>query len=32
MRVVDAEGHESKYYGIIKNTIKYNFAGKRILK
>jgi hypothetical protein len=32
MRVVDAEGRESKYYGIIKNIIEYNFAGNKILK
>jgi hypothetical protein len=25
-RVVDAEGHESRYYRIIKNIIEYNFA------
>jgi hypothetical protein len=31
-RVVDAEGHESKYYGIIKNKIKYNFVGNKNLK
>jgi hypothetical protein len=32
MRAVDAEGHESKYYGIIKNIIEYNFAGNKNLK
>jgi hypothetical protein len=32
MRPVDAEGHESKYYGIIKNIIEYNFAGNKNLK
>jgi hypothetical protein len=26
------EGHESKYYGIIKNIIEYNFAGNKNLK
>jgi hypothetical protein len=31
-RVVDAEGHESKYYGIIKNIIKYNIAENKNLK
>jgi hypothetical protein len=31
-RVVDVEGHESKYYGIIKNIIEYNFAGNKNLK
>jgi hypothetical protein len=31
-RVVDAEGHESKYYGIIKNIIEYNFARNKNLK
>jgi hypothetical protein len=30
--VVDAEGHESKYYRIIKNKIEYNFAGNTNLK
>jgi hypothetical protein len=32
MRVVDAEGHESKYYKIIKNIIEYNFIGNKNLK
>jgi hypothetical protein len=32
MRAVDAEGHESKYYRIIKNIIEYNFAGNKNLK
>jgi hypothetical protein len=32
MRIVEAEEHESKYYGIIKNIIDYNFAGNKILK
>jgi hypothetical protein len=32
MRVVDAEEHESKYYGVIKNIIEYNFARNKILK
>jgi hypothetical protein len=31
-RVVDAEGHESKYYGIIKNIIEYNFARNKNFK
>jgi predicted RNA-binding protein with PIN domain len=31
-RVVDAQGHESKYYEIIKNIIEYNFAGNKNLK
>jgi hypothetical protein len=31
-RAVDAEGHESKYYGIIKSIIKYNFARNKNLK
>jgi hypothetical protein len=31
-RDVDAEGHESKYYGIIKNIIEYTFAGNKNLK
>jgi hypothetical protein len=32
MRDVDVEGHESKYYGIIKNIIKYTFAGNKNIK
>jgi hypothetical protein len=32
MRAIDAEGHESKYYGIIKNIIEYNFARNKNLK
>jgi hypothetical protein len=31
-RTVDAEGHEPKYYGIIKNIIKYNFARNKNIK
>jgi hypothetical protein len=31
-RVIDAEGHESKYYEIINNIIEYNFAGNKNLK
>jgi hypothetical protein len=31
-RVVDAEGHESKYYGIIKNINEYNFARNKNFK
>jgi hypothetical protein len=31
-RFVDAEGHESKYYGIIKNIIEYNFTKNKNLK
>jgi hypothetical protein len=31
-RVVDVEGHESEYYGIIKNIIEYNFVGNKNLK
>jgi hypothetical protein len=31
-RVVDAKGHESKYYRIIKYIIEYNFAGNKNLK
>jgi hypothetical protein len=31
-RAVDAEGHESKYYGIIKNIVEYNFAGNKNFK
>jgi hypothetical protein len=31
-RVVDTEGHESKYYKIIKNIIDYNFTGNKNLK
>jgi hypothetical protein len=32
MRAVDAEGHESKYYEIIKNIIEYNFIRNKNLK
>jgi hypothetical protein len=32
MRVVDAQGHESKYYIIIKNIIKYNFVENNNIK
>jgi hypothetical protein len=32
IRVVDEEGHETKYYGIIKNIIKYSFTGNKNLK
>jgi hypothetical protein len=31
-RVVDGEGHEIKYYGIIKNIIEYSFAENKKLK
>jgi hypothetical protein len=31
-RAIDAEGHESKYYEIIKNIIEYNFVGNKKLK
>jgi hypothetical protein len=31
-KVVDEEGQETKYYGIIKNIIEYNFAGNKKLK
>jgi hypothetical protein len=31
-RAIYAEGHESKYYEIIKNIIEYNFAGNKNLK
>jgi hypothetical protein len=31
-RVVDTDGHESKYYGVIKNIIEYSFAGNKNLK
>jgi hypothetical protein len=31
-RVVDAEGYESTYYGVIKNIIEYNFTGNKNLK
>jgi hypothetical protein len=31
-RAVDTEGHGSKYYGIIKNIIEYNFVGNKNLK
>ena len=31
-RAVDVQGHETKYYGIIKKIIEYNFAGNKKLK
>jgi hypothetical protein len=31
-RVVDADGHKSKYYGVIKNIIEYSFIGNKNLK
>lgn len=31
-RAIDAQGHETKYYGIIKNIIEYSFAGNKKLK
>jgi hypothetical protein len=31
-RVIDAEGHKSKYYEIIKNIIEYNFVEDKNLK
>jgi hypothetical protein len=31
-RAVDAEGHEFKYYRIIKNIIEYNFTGNKNLQ
>jgi hypothetical protein len=31
-RDVDAHGHESKYYGVIKTIIEYRFAGNKNLK
>jgi hypothetical protein len=31
-RVVNEEGHETKYYKIIKNIIEYNFARNKKLK
>jgi hypothetical protein len=32
MRAIDADGHESKYYGAIKNIIEYMFARNKNLK
>jgi hypothetical protein len=32
MRVIDVEGHKSKYYRIIKNIIEYNFVENKNLK
>jgi hypothetical protein len=32
MRAIDAEGRDSKYFDIIKNIIKYNFARNKNLK
>jgi hypothetical protein len=31
MRVIDAQGHETKYYKIIKNIMKYNFVRNKNL-
>jgi hypothetical protein len=31
-RAVDADGHESKYYGVIKNIVKYKFVRNKNLK
>jgi hypothetical protein len=31
-RAIDADGHESKYYGVIKNIIEYSFARNNNLK
>jgi hypothetical protein len=31
-RAVDVEGHEAKYYKIVKNIIEYNFARNKNLK
>jgi hypothetical protein len=31
-RVIDEEGHETKYYRIIKNITEYSFAGNKKLK
>jgi hypothetical protein len=32
MRAIDADGHESKYFGVIKNIIMYSFAGNKNMK
>lgn len=31
-RAIDAEGHETNYYGIIKNILEFSFAGNKELK
>jgi hypothetical protein len=31
-RAIDAEGHETNYYGIIKKILEFSFAGKKELK
>jgi hypothetical protein len=31
-RAIDADGHKSKYYGVIKNIIEYRFAGNNNMK
>jgi hypothetical protein len=31
-RAVDADGHKSKYYGVIKNIIEYSFTGNKNMK
>jgi hypothetical protein len=32
LRAVDTDGHEPKYYGVIKNIIEYSFAENKNLK
>jgi hypothetical protein len=31
-RAIDADNHESKYYGVIKNIIEYSFARNKNMK
>jgi hypothetical protein len=31
-RVIDAEGRETNYYGIMNNILEFNFAGNKELK
>jgi hypothetical protein len=32
MRAIDAEGHETNYYGIINKILEFSFAGNKELK
>ena len=31
-RVINAQGHETNYYGIIQDILEFSFAGNKILK
>jgi hypothetical protein len=32
MRAIDAEGHETNYYGIINKVLEFSFTGNKELK